>query len=198
MKKLTVLALAGLFSTAAMAAPVGSTFTGWGAGLDVTSTKYTDLKQATGVGVVVDYGIDYGNNWVGIIEGKVKLNSSTLLNENDATGHAQIKEKFRASVGYLQGYRVTPAFLPYVKAAYVATKLEGSSSSNVVFEDGTVIHRSSESVSETKGGLGLGVGAKYAVSSNVELGAEYLHTRIKFDGETLKGNTFGVNATYRF
>lgn len=193
MKKLAFATLLGFASTAAFAAPVGQTFTGVGVGLDLTSTKYEHVKRATGVGVVADYGIDYGNHLVGLVEGKVKLNKSKLLDRNDGAGsYAKVDEKWRASVSYLQGYRVLPDLLPYVKVGYSLTKFSG--------KDGETTNSGSiqRSVSETKGGFNYGLGAKYAISSNFEVGAEYLRGRIKFDGESLNSNTFGANATYRF
>ena len=53
MKKLTLVTLAAFVSVSALAAPVGETFSGIGAGVDITTVKYktADLKgkQATGV-----------------------------------------------------------------------------------------------------------------------------------------------------
>ncbi|MGX3022272.1 porin family protein [Ursidibacter sp. B-7004-1] len=194
MKKLALATLVSLVSVSAFAAPVGQTFTGFGAGIDLTSTKYEDAKRATGVGIIADYGIDYGNNFVGVIEGKVKFNSSKLVDVTEVDGsYTKVDEKWRASVSYLQGYRVSADFLPYVKVGYVATKFEAKDR-EVGFNGGVDYL----SASETRTGLGFGIGAKYAVSSNFEVGAEYLRTNIKFDDERVKGNTFGANATYRF
>lgn len=199
MKKLAIITLLGLSSTAVLAAPVGETFTGFGVGVDLTTTKYQDTnKRATGVGLVVDYGMDYGNNLVGLIEGKVKLNSSKIFDEtfsNKELGIAKsdkVSEKGRVSISYLQGYRVLPDLLPYVKVGYQITKLKGD------YNEQGPGYSKSESLSETKSGLGYGLGVKYAVSSNFELGAEYLRTHNKLNDETLNGNTFGASATYRF
>lgn len=192
MKKLAFVALFGLASTAAMAAPVGNTFAGWGVGVDLTSTKYEGLKRATGVGAVVDYGFDYGNNLVGLVEGKVKLNKSRLEKFSNSSTSGEVNEKWRASVSYLQGYRVAPDLLPYIKVGYSITKADAK------LRNVSPTSRYVKSLSETGNGLGFGAGAKYAVSSNVELGAEYLRTRAKFDGKTVNGNTLGANATYRF
>lgn len=192
MKKLAIITLLGLSSTAVLAAPVGETFTGFGVGVDLTTTKYKNVKRATGAGLIVDYGIDYGNNLVGLIEGKVKLNSSNLADESNEEIKFHSSEKFRSSISYLQGYRVLPDLLPYVKVGYTLTKFT---------VDGRVSrpHSSSEvSISETKSGFGFGAGVKYAVSSNVELGAEYLRTRTKFNNANVDCNTFGASATYRF
>lgn len=196
MKKLAIITLLSLTSTAVLAAPVGETFTGFGVGVDLTTTKYQDTnKHATGVGLIVDYGIDYGNNFVGLIEGKVKLNSSKLTDERESDPTTVLKEteKFRGSISYLQGYRVLPDLLPYVKVGYTFTKFK---------TDKRIYHLHSYKqisiVETTNSGLGFGAGVKYAVSSNFELGAEYLRTRTKFDDVSINANTFGANATYRF
>lgn len=188
MKK-TILALSVLASATAMAAPVGQTFTGLGVGLDLTTTKYKNAdKRATGVGVVVDYGFDYGNNLVGLVEGKVKLNSSKLVDRKEDGYSWQVKENARVSVSYLQGYRVLPDLLPYVKVGYTVTKIKGEGKSE----------NSSVSISDTASGFNYGLGVKYAVSSNVEMGVEYVRHSAKFNGVNEKANTFGANVTYRF
>ncbi len=193
MKKFALTALAvSVLSASAVAAPVGETFKGWGVGLDLTSTKYEDAKRATGVGVIVDYGFDYGNNFVGLVEGKLKFNNSTLVDEKSDTEQVKIQEKYRFNLSYLQGYRVLPDLLPYVKLGYSVTQFKGESTK---FASGSYSHAS---VSETKSGWGYGVGVKYAVSSNVELGAEYFRSHVKFDGESVKANTLGANISYRF
>lgn len=188
MKKLTLIALLGFASSTAFAAPVGSTFTGFGAGVDLTSTKYEGAKRATGVGIVADYGFDYGNDLVGLVEGKIKLNSSKLVDDKDSISSEESAEKWRASVSYLQGYRVLPDLLPYVKVGYTFTKVKSK-------EEDRSLRRS---ISEASSGIAFGAGVKYAVSSNVELGAEYLRTHTNLTDGKLKGNTFGANATYRF
>ncbi|QIM63745.1 hypothetical protein A1D29_10825 [Pasteurellaceae bacterium Orientalotternb1] len=196
MKKLALTALLGFVSTAAFAAPVGQTFTGFGAGVDITSTKYKESgissKRATGFGLVADYGFDYGNNLVGLVEGKLKLNTSTLIEHKTANYQRKISEQWRLNVSYLQGYRVLPDLLPYVKVSYVAAKFKGEESTS------SANHSYSLSKTETGSGLGLGLGVKYAVSTNFEVGAEYLRTRTKFDSVKINGNTFGANLTYRF
>ena len=76
MKKLLVLATLGAMSASAFAAPVGETFTGVGVSADLTTAKYkvngVTGKQSTGPVLVVDYGMDYGNNLVGVVQGKAK------------------------------------------------------------------------------------------------------------------------------
>ena len=192
MKKVLFTLLVGSASISAIAAPVGSTFTGFGAGIDLTSVKYQGTKQATGIGILVDYGFDYGNNLVGLVEAKVKLNKSDLVKVKSPTEEVKVEEKWRASISYLQGYRVLPDLLPYVKVGYNVTQISGK------FKTQEAGFYSQESISETGNSLVIGVGAKYAVSSNFELGAEYLRGRTKFKDGRINSNAFGANATYRF
>lgn len=172
MKKLTVAALVCLFSAHLSAAPVGNTFTGVGVGIDVTTTKYKvdgiKGKDSTGPVLVVDYGIDQGNNLVGVVQGKMKL-SSTKVSQD-------VKQQNKYTVAYQQGYRITSALLPYVKVDASSTKAGN----------------------KTYRGFGVGVGAKYAVSSDIELGAEYTRDNLRRSNTKLKGNAFTANATYRF
>lgn len=172
MKKLAVI-IATLASASAFAAPVGETFTGVGVGVDLTTVKYKSAglagKQATGANLVVDYGIDYGNNLVGFAEGKVKLGSTKIFND--------VKQKSQYSAGYLQGYSVLPDLLPYAKVNYSVSKVGDVGSFK---------------------GIGYGVGAKYAVSNDIEVGAEYMRSNLKHSGTKLKGNAFSATAAYRF
>lgn len=172
MKKLAV-AIAAFTSISAFAAPVGETFTGAGVGVDFTTVKYKSAglegKQASGANLIVDYGIDYGDDFVGIVEAKTKLGSSKIFNDT--------KQKSQYSLGYEQGYRVLPDLLPYIKANYNFSK---------VSEVGTFK------------GLGYGAGVKYAVSNDIEIGAEYLRSNLKYSDTKLKGNAFSASAAYRF
>lgn len=172
MKKLAVI-IAALASASAFAAPVGQTFSGAGVGIDLTTVKYKSAglvgKQATGANLVVDYGFDYGNELVGFAEGKVKLGSTKIFND--------VKQKSQYSVAYLQGYRVLPDLLPYAKLNYSVSKVGDVGSFK---------------------GIGYGVGAKYAVSNDIEVGAEYLRSNLKHSGTKLKGNAFSASAAYRF
>ncbi len=172
MKKMAVLTLAGLFSASAFAAPVGETFTGLGVGVDLTTAKYkvdgVKGKQSTGPALIVDYGMDYGSNFVGIVQGKAKVGSTKVFND--------VKQKNKYTVAYQQGYHVGSDLLPYVKVDASSSKVGD----------------------ETYRGFGYGAGAKYAVSSNVEVGAEYTRNNLKRSGTKLKGNDFTANVGYRF
>lgn len=171
MKKLAMLTFAAT-ATMANAAPVGNTFTDVGVSVDLTTVKYKvdgeKGKQSTGPALVVDYGMDYGNNLVGIVQGKVKLGSTKVTGD--------VKQKTKYTVAYQQGYRVGSDLLPYVKVDVAQSKI------------GDTNYR----------GYGYGAGAKYAVSSNVELGAEYTRSNLRKSGTKVKGNEFTANLGYRF
>lgn len=171
MKKLT-LALTCLFSVNTFAAPAGNTFTGIGIGIDLATTKYkvdgVKGKQSTGPTLVVDYGIDQDNNFVATIQGKAKISSTKVFND--------VKQKNKYTIAYQQGYRVGSDLLPYIKVDVSSSKVGD----------------------ETFRGFGFGTGAKYAISSDIEIGAEYTRDYLKRSGTKLRGDIFSANATYRF
>ena len=173
MKKVTLIALAGIVSSSAFAAPVGDTFTGAGVGVDLTTVKYKSAgyqgKQATGTNLIVDYGFDQGNGLVGLVEGKAKLGSTKVFND--------VKQKSQYGVAYEQGYRVLPDLLPYAKVDYNISKVGDIGSFK---------------------GFGYGAGMKYAVSNDIELGVQYMRSNLKHDGTKLKGNAYSATAAYRF
>lgn len=47
-------------------------------------------------------------------------------------------------------------------------------------------------------GFGYGVGVKYVVLSNIEVGVEYICNNLKCSGIKFKGNDFSVNVGYCF
>ncbi|MDH2924495.1 outer membrane protein with beta-barrel domain [Nicoletella semolina] len=149
MKRLTIALFMGFMSSSLFAAPVGQTFSSIGTGLDLTTIKYKNShlqgKQSTGLHLIVNYGIDYGHDFVGLIEGKIKLGSSKIFND--------------------------------AKLDYHISKV-----SNI----GSVK------------GIGYGVGVKYAVSNDIELGTEYTRSNLKYGKSKVAGNAFGANASYRF
>lgn len=186
--KLIFAILAATLSTGAMAA---DKFTGASVGLDVEAAKYKDKvgglssKNSGSAVLKGDVGFDYGNNFVGIVEARAKLNSSTILKENeDFSG--KFKQKDRYSIGYAQGYRVTSDLMPYVKAEYQNSKLAYSDAEY------------STDFSKRYNGFGVGVGAKYAVTDNIEVGAEYVRSRLKKGDDKLSGNAFSAGVAYRF
>ncbi|SSY70369.1 porin family protein [Alysiella crassa] len=188
MKKVYLMSVLAMLSANAMAA---GNFTGASVGLDVEAARYQDKmagldSKASGSAILKgDVGFDYGNNLVGILETRAKLHSSKVLKENkDFSGSAKQKDKY--TLGYAQGYRVTSDLLPYVKVEYQNSK--------VAFSDSEV----SDNFSKRFNGFGVGVGTKYAITSNVEAGAEYVYSRLKKGDDKLSGNAFSVGVAYRF
>ncbi|UOP04294.1 porin family protein [Conchiformibius kuhniae] len=197
MKKMTVLALGALMSASAFAAPEGKSFTGGLFGTEVGTTKYSvadsenvSAKSTKDVVLTGGYGFEYGDsNLIGEVGAKAKLLGSKALDYTAEDGSAaNVKEKQRLSVGYTQGYRVTSDLMPYAKVDYIHTRLKDSKASGI----------------DTANGIGVGLGARYQVAPNVEVGAEYMHSRLltkKDDaGERakLKGNSFSTGVSYRF
>lgn len=188
-KQLAVLVLSSLMPVAALAA--SDNFTGLGVGAEVETTKYSVKNSDSDVSIKgktkgtgnlkADYGFNMGNNLVGAVEAKAKVNKTTAFEAADGD---HIKQKDKYSIGYQQGYRVTSDLMPYAKAEYINSK----------FQDNTWSDRAQ--------GFGVGVGAKYNVAQNVEVGAEYVHSRLKVKDEgskdTLKGNTVSAGVSYRF
>ena len=186
MKKHIFLA-AILAATSSFSLAEGTNFTGFGAGAEIGTTKYSDLhsdaesKRMTDINLVGSYGFVFPNTeLVGQVEAKYKVGSSKVY--DDEGGVMKVKRSW--SAGYLQGYRVTPTIMPYVKLAYVSNK----------YQD--------EVVSKAHG-VGYGVGAKFVVAPNVEVGAEFVQARLKDndpgeDKTKFKSNSFNLGVAYRF
>jgi hypothetical protein len=177
-KQLAVFILSTLIPAAAMAA---DTFTGASVGTNIETTKYKIKNSISGENtrnavLKGDVGFDMGNNLVGAVEAKANLNKSDAFDTNGV----KISQKDKYSIGYQQGYRVTKDLMPYAKAEYINSKFDDARAN----------------------GYGVGMGAKYAVTDNVELGAEYVHSRLKGNGSAsdlkLRGNTVSAGVAYRF
>lgn len=181
---LTTLIAGSVISASAIAAPAGQTFVGPSIGLQLNSEKFKnsdvggDAKRSTSVELIGDYGFDFGNNFVGLAQAGIQLGKSSKIAEYYGSN---LKRTRNFSIGYAQGYRVLPNLLPYVKLNYDYGKAKWSYG-----DSGTVK------------GFGYGVGAKYALSQNVELGVEYTRQHSKDSDNTAKSNVFSFLASYRF
>ena len=184
MKKMILAAILATVSAVSMAEGTNGHFTGFGVGAELGATDWSDGgRTVADVNAVGSYGFAFpGTELVGQADVKYNFGNGRVYSDNGVS----IKARNTFSVGYAQGYRVTPNIMPYAKVSYVSTDLKASAGG--LFGSSRV-H-----------GVGVGVGAKMAVDSNVELGAEYQHARLSnsdFDGH-LKTNSFNVGAAIRF
>lgn len=190
MNKIVLTLAAALVSTTALAAPANKNFTGAAVGAELGTTKYdTDTrlsaKNTKDVAITAGYGFEYGQSgFIGGVEGKVKpFKSKAFQGDN-----GKVEEKARYGVAYTQGYRVTSDFMPYVKAGVTESRFNNTATD----------------VKAKARGYDMGVGAKYAVAPNVEVGAEYTHSRLRTkkddNGKRQKidGNSFSTGVAYRF
>ncbi|MFU2059209.1 outer membrane protein [Avibacterium volantium] len=146
-------------------------------------------SRSVGAGVVGGYMFDYGNNFVGIVEGKISFPNNKT---EDDLGNEIAKENFRVGVHYLQGYQLD-RFLPYVKIGVEA----GSFTMN---EDNPEF-RNSNVYFENHGAVGFsyGFGVKTKITDNFVAGLDYSRVTLKAKNSIeFKSNTIGVNFSYLF
>ncbi|MDK4528611.1 porin family protein [Kingella kingae] len=185
MKKLVLASVLAALSGAAMANGQNSNFVGAGVGIDTGVTNYTNVegsKNSNATNLVGSYGFEFPDTpLVGQAELKYKLGSSKI-------DDAGTKSKHLWNANYVQGFRVTNDLMPYAKVGYATGKFTGTD------EDGAFSVRAR--------GIIYGVGAKYAVAPNVEVGAEYVRSNLKVrdcDSDCkVKSNNVNVGVGYRF
>jgi opacity protein-like surface antigen len=182
---LTTFIVGSAVSATTLAAPAGQTFVGPSIGLQVNSEKYSvgdtdaDFKHFSSFNLIGDYGFDFGNDFVGLVQGSVQLGKSNKVASDDS---GTLKRKNNFMIGYAQGYRILPSLLPYIKLDYNFGKTKWSDTGDNF---------------KVKG-FGYGLGTKFAISQNVELGVEYMRHHLKADGDSFKSNTFSFLVSYRF
>ena len=98
---------------------------------------------------------------------------------SNAAGEA--KQKYDLSASYIQGYRVTSDAMLYGKVGYHYGRFENPRGD-----------------AQGMNGLGYGLGAKYAVTPNVEVGGEWEQVRYKKSGDKATNNAFMATVGYRF
>ncbi|MCQ9120534.1 hypothetical protein BKG95_00100 [Rodentibacter pneumotropicus] len=184
MKKLIITTLFVL----PVAASAVDNFSGWHIGGELSTVKYSmtgEVKgsgsQGTGLAIIGGYGFDFSQNFVGIIEGKFKLSNAKITDEDDET----LKEKYQASIAYLQGYRITENIMPYIKVGASVSQIDYSSDKY----EGVGVR-----------GIDYGLGVKYAIDKNLALGVNFTRHNLAGgdDSVKFKGNRFGLNLSYRF
>ncbi|KGQ71378.1 hypothetical protein OA57_00865 [Chelonobacter oris] len=194
MKKLfvpTLFVLGVAASSAVQAAPAGQTFVGPSVGLNLATNKGTgsevSFKRFTSLNLIGDYGFDYGHDFVGLPYASIKLfgdklGRSDTLNISNSSG-TEIKQRDHYTLGYAQGYRITPNLLAFGKLNY--------NYSEIKFENLNNDKRNFK-------GFGYGAGVRYALDSDIELGVEYIRSNLKHGDDKLKLNTFDFSVSYRF
>lgn len=177
--RLSFLALA-LIGTAAHAAP----FSGPIVGAQVDFTRYRDAgtaeKTATSPNLLVGYGFDYGNRFIGEVNAEVQLGKSSKAAIDEYDG-AEMKRKSHTALAYQHGYLINPNLLGYGKVRYSYGKMEWDNEGDFTVK-----------------GPGIGLGAKYALTPNVEVGAEYVFDRISDGDHRVNTHNVGINLGYRF
>ncbi|MCW9732731.1 outer membrane beta-barrel protein [Avibacterium sp. 20-15] len=144
-------------------------------------------SRSVGVGIVGGYMFDYGNNFVGIIEGKISLPNNKT---EDDLGNEIAKENFRVGVHYLQGYQLD-RFLPYVKIGVEAGSFtmneDNPAFRNVDFENSGAF------------GFSYGFGVKTKITDNLVAGLDYSRVTLEAKNSIeFKSNTIGLNISYLF
>lgn len=202
MKK-TIFALLALGAVGSASA--NTTFTGWFVGAEVNTTKHkfsvpkssvyagnsgeysAKGSHKAGVAVVGGYSFQYGNSdFVGQVEGKIRTGGS----KSKLDGQAVSKEKYGASITYVQGYRLNNV-MPYLKVS--------ANNSAFTTNDDVLCATNCRIDNQAARGIGYGAGVKYAIDQNVEVGAEYHRANLKGrQGIKLKTETISANAAYRF
>lgn len=202
MKKLL---LATLIATSALSAQANSPFTGWYVGGEIVSSKHTFKiysdettgKNGTGFAILGGYGFEFGENFVGLAEAKLKFGGSKSTAKYETRSyfgyHSEDKtateENYQLSLAYLQGYRIDN-FLPYIKISANTASYD----INSTFADNGGIE------GETAFGAGIGAGIKYAINDNLTAGIEYHHIFFRdLNGDIkLPTSNIGLNISYGF
>lgn len=202
MKKITL----GLLALA-ISATVNAkhNFEGWFVGGELHSTKHSfsvpysetgssrqgeltaSSSNSLGIGVLGGYGFSFAGDFVGQAEAKLRTGRS----KSKLFGETITEEKFALRLSYLQGYRITPEIMPYIKLGVSAS----------AFESNQEAICASRCAVENYGarGMSYGFGMKYALTPNLELGAEYSQANLKAENHIkFKTQTIGLNGTYRF
>ncbi|MGR6982136.1 porin family protein [Testudinibacter sp. P27/CKL/0425] len=190
----TLIAVGVVASSAVQAVPAGQTFVGPSVGLNLATNKGTSsggtevsFKRFTSLNLIGDYGFDYGNDFVGLPYASIKLfgdklGQSDTLNISNSSRN-KIEQRDHYTLGYAQGYRITPNLLGFGKLNY--------NYSEIKFENLNNDKRNFK-------GFGYGAGVRYALDSDIELGVEYIRSNLKHGDDKLKLNTFDFSASYRF
>lgn len=204
-KSFVILALASMVSSPVFA----ENFKGFAVGIDAEARKYrldTEDEKLKKSATVPHLSVSYGtgqDRLVGIAEAKIAATKNKVMEEADLLlvdeeGEAfpvsgKVEQKNELALGYLVGYKVTEQFVPYGQVDYRVAQVKYQDTS-------TEMPEANRTLKDNMKGFGFGLGAKYAITPNVEIGAEYLHSRLKTQKEKDKVNSHNVSlgAAYRF
>ncbi|WP_080737522.1 outer membrane protein [Gallibacterium anatis] len=144
-------------------------------------------SRSVGISVIGGYAFDYGNNFIGMVEGKLSIPNNKV---KDDAGEEIAKENFRVGLHYLQGYQIDN-ILPYVKVGVEAGNFDmNESNSNfnrVTFENSGAF------------GFSYGLGMKVKLADNLIAGLDYSRVTLKAKNEIeFKSNSLGLNVSYLF
>ncbi len=201
MKKISIAATV-LLSCMASGAMAQDTFTGFFMGGEVHHSKhsYDGMLSSTaqretqkksgkiGFGLLGGYGFNFGDsNFVGQTEVKLRTGGSKITSNNKLLS----KEKFSFSVGYLQGYRISNNFMPYLKVSLNRHDYD---------VDTTKICDSCKIKGSGVIGFGTAVGVKYAVTDKFDVGVEYQKVFLRnIEGDIrFKPQSLSLSASYYF
>ncbi|MFU2080344.1 outer membrane protein [Avibacterium endocarditidis] len=144
-------------------------------------------SRSLGFGVLGGYAFNYGDNFVGIIEGKLSIPNNKVKDEE---GEEIAKENFRVGLHYLQGYQIDN-ILPYIKVGVEAGNFEMNESNSkfnrVSFENNNAF------------GFSYGFGVKVKMVNNLVAGLDYSRVTLKAKNEIeFKSNSIALNISYAF
>ncbi|OOF70743.1 outer membrane protein [Rodentibacter caecimuris] len=189
MKKIILSAILTSYSSFIFA---NNNFTSWHIGGELNTGKHSFTiseginfnsagKKGIGLAVYGGYGFDLSNNFISIGEARINIGGG----KSQKDGNVISKEKYGMTLAYLQGYRVTDSILPYIK---LGGELSVFNLNKLETESGYQIN------DETNGNFGAfgfvyGLGVKFAIQPNLDIGIEYTRSNLKRITEDAKFKT---------
>ncbi|WP_439238655.1 outer membrane beta-barrel protein [Lonepinella sp. BR2919] len=169
-------------------------YQGWFVGGGLNTSKFdvsndtgfsTSGSYAVGFEILGGYSFTFYDKFVGQAEAKLRISHS----KSGIDGVDLFKEKYSTSLAYLQGYKVTEQFVPYVKLGIDVAQIDSDASIDR-YIDGDTTSR-----------FIYGIGAKYALNSHSVIGVEYTfadapHQRT--NELVAESNTFSLTYSYHF
>lgn len=205
-KVLLISSLAMLFSTTSFAEENKLPFTEGYLGIELNSTKQkfsvplaelgwnsneTSEAQSSRkaiLGLMGGYGIDFGNDFVGLVEAKLRFNNAKTKSYDTYV----TKSYFESEFAYLQGFRINNVALPYVKLGANALLFK-------LNDDQINRSRVQQQRDGIAVGLSYGAGVRFNLSQGLNLGIEYSKANLRDSNKMrFKNDNLGLNLTYHF